>query len=606
MKRATLAEGRFNLAAERRFNAARADRDYEAAFRDAGLGAVGDDPQAVAARVAASAARESLVAALDDWAVCAADAPRRAWLLGVARRADPDAWRDRVRDPAAWGDRTALAALARTAPIAGQPAHVLVALGERLQDVGADGAGFLERVQRAHPDDFWAAFTVARMLHGGPDPEAAVAFYRRALTLRKDSAAVYNNLGLIPFARRDWHVAYDEYRKALEIDPYLAPAYNNLGLALKGEGNWPEAVQRFREAILRDPELAPGHYNLGEIWAYEGRLDEAIAHYRQALRIDPEFARAEYLLGAALAGRGRLDEAYDRSERAVRDDAAAAWDNRNTRSRAINQGLFHYQRTLEIDPGLALSPNNLGLTPRDADRLNEAIGHYENAIRMEPGLFQAHAALGRALLALGRFREAEAATRRCLDRLPQGHELHANVLAQLRRCEGLISLEGRLPAVVQGKEKPADAAETIEFAELCGIRGQPVAAARLYAEALGASPPSALGLRSDRRYRAACAAALAGCGRAGDGAGLSPAERARWRERAREWLRAEVTLWAKALDGGPDGDRDLVRDKLAQLWADPELDGLLGRESRGELPPAELQEGRALWGEIDALIRRAK
>ena len=36
------------------------------------------------------------------------------------------------------------------------------------------------------------------------------------------------------------------------------------------------------------------------------------------------------------------------------------------------------------------------------------------------------------------FRDAEATTRRCLDRLPRGHELHGNVLAQLRRCERLM------------------------------------------------------------------------------------------------------------------------------------------------------------------------
>ena len=75
----------------------------------------------------------------------------------------------------------------------------------------------------------------------------------------------------------------------------------------------------------------------------------------------------------------------------------------------------------------------------------------------------------------------------------------------------------------------------IEFAELCGILGQPAAAARLYAMALDASTPPAMDVRSDHRYRAACAAALAGC-RRGDGANLSPAEQARWRERAREWL----------------------------------------------------------------------
>ena len=200
LDRATLVEGRFNAVAERRFNNARADRNYESAFREAGFGAIGDDPAGVAARIAASAARLPLVAALDDWAICAADERRRAWVLGVAQNADPDAWRGRARDPAAWADRTALAELARTAPVAGQPAPFLVALGERLHDLGGDGTAFLARVHQGHPDDFWAALTLARALQEGPDPDAAVAPYQRALELRRDSAAVYNDLGLIPYA----------------------------------------------------------------------------------------------------------------------------------------------------------------------------------------------------------------------------------------------------------------------------------------------------------------------------------------------------------------------------------------------------------------------
>jgi hypothetical protein len=60
------------------------------------------------------------------------------------------------------------------------------------------------------------------------------------------------------------------------------------------------------------------------------------------------------------------------------------------------------------------------------------------------------------------------------------------------------------------------------------------------------------------------------------------------------------------LDGGPDADRVLVRDKLTHLWTDPDLAGLLDQGSPGELPPAERQECRTLWIEIDALIRRAQ
>src|SRR5262249_61196499 len=78
--RAAAVKGRFDV----RHNAERADREYEAAFREAGIGRVGDDPASVAARIGSSTTRDELVAALDDWAVCA----RRAGPAGVRDRLD--------------------------------------------------------------------------------------------------------------------------------------------------------------------------------------------------------------------------------------------------------------------------------------------------------------------------------------------------------------------------------------------------------------------------------------------------------------------------------------------------------------------------------------
>ena len=208
LNRCTLVEGQHNHAALLRFNKARADRDYAEAFRDQGLGEPPNDPEGVAARVRASKWAAHLVAALDDWAVCAADPARQDWLLGVARRADPDPWRDRVRDPAAWRDGKALAELARAAPLAEQPVPLLLALGERLSATGEDGVGFLRRVQEQYPDDFWANFTLALALHGagrhpGGDPAPALAYYEKALEIRPQAVAVLNDLGVVLFDK-DW------------------------------------------------------------------------------------------------------------------------------------------------------------------------------------------------------------------------------------------------------------------------------------------------------------------------------------------------------------------------------------------------------------------
>ena len=340
-------------------------------------------------------------------------------------------------------------------------------------------------------------------------------------------------------------------------------------------------------------------------------MDDAVGHCRAALRIDPGFAQAHYNLGFALVGRGRLDEANDRRRAALRIDPEAARAHDIIYGVAVAEGFEHFGQLLRIDPKFTVSHNNLGLTPRDAGRLNEAIDHFERVIRMDPGTdagldARAAAALGQALLALGRFHEAEAATRRCLDRLPRDDALRANVETQLRRCRRFLALRDRLPAVLRGKDTPRDAAESLEFAELCGMQGRFAAAARLYADAFAASPPPPDDPGTTHRYTAACAAALAGCGRGEDGATLGEADRARWRGQAREWLRADLAGWARTLESGPESDRLLVRRRLAHLWADPDLAVLFDHDALDRLPPAERQECRTLWGEVDALIRRAQ
>lgn len=611
LARLTLAEGYYNPGADRRFNDGRANRAYEAAFREAHVGTPADDPEDVGSRVAASAFRAPIVSALDDWAACAADARRRDWVLRVARRADPDAWRDRARDPAVWEDPAALARLARSAPVAGQPLSLPVALGERLQAAGGDGTGCLSRLRQAAPDDFWVNLVLGNAFREQGDAGAAAHCYQQALTVRNDSAVTYNNLGLVSFGRYDMSAAIERFHQALRIDPRFAPAYNNLGISLRVRGSLLDAIPQYREALELDPGLAPAHANLGEALGANGEMDDAIVHCREALRIDPETARAHYYLGLALARRGRLDDVYDRRREALRIDPEAAHACDIIFGEALNAGFVHLDQFLRIDPEFRASYNNLGLTPRDAGRLSEAVDHFEQACRMalrsDPWLAgRVPAVLGQALLALGRLREAEAAARRGLDRLPRDHELRANVEALLRRCRRLAALKDRLPEVLQGKERPRDAAGFLEFAELCGMQGRFAAAASLYADALAASPPPPGDTGSTHRYTAACAAALAGCGRGEGGATLGEADRARWRGQAREWLRADLAGWARTLESGPESDRLLVRRRLAHLWADPDLAVLFDHDAPDRLPPAERQECRSLWREVDALIRRAQ
>jgi tetratricopeptide (TPR) repeat protein len=612
--RSTFVEGRDNHPAEVRFNNARADREYKTAFRDAGLGEPPDDPDGAAGRVGASAVRVPLVAALDDWAVCSPDKVRRDWVLRVARGADPDAWRARARDPAAWGDAVALAELARTAPVVDQPPPLLLALGEQLQLAGGDGIGLLRRVQEQYPDDFWVNFTLGRVLYGavrqGKDNWIAVIpYYQKALDIRPKAVAVHNNLGLVLVdvgwlednANGRWGPgAITTFRRALHIDPDFAPARNNLGLCLKRRGVWIVAEQEYRDALRADPGLAPAHFNLGEVDAGSGRINDAIGHYREALRVDPDFALAHYHLGIALVAKGRLDEVFE-------DYPVGVESLNHFRGSALHEAIDYYYKAYLNDPEWVAARNGLRIPPQDGARLDEAIDHYRQAIRLKPGrYYQPHGALGQALLAKRQFVEADAAIGRCLELLPPKEAKIRGNLERLReRCRHLLALEGRLAGIVRGADQPA-AGECLEAAELCFVKHDYATAARLYAEALAATPKLTRDLRAGHRFNAARAAALASGGQGDDAAGLGEPEREGLRKQARDWLRLDLAAWAKKVDTGTAADRIQAQKTLAPWRDDPDLAGLRDADNLEKLPPDERQECRALWQEVAALLRRTR
>jgi hypothetical protein len=214
-------------------------------------------------------------------------------------------------------------------------------------------------------------------------------------------------------------------------------------------------------------------------------------------------------------------------------------------------------------------------------------------------------ALGQALLAKRQFAEADAAIGRCLDLLPPKEaKIRANLKRQLQRCQHLRALEGRLPAVVQGKDKPA--ADCLDLAELCCVKNHYATAARLYAEALAATPRLTEDLRAGHRFNAARAAALAGGGRGDDVAGLGEPEREALRRQARDWLRLDLAAWAKKVDTGTEAERIQARKTLAPWRDDPDLAAMRDPAALGKLPPAERQECRALWRDLDALLERAQ
>src|SRR5262249_40550656 len=85
---------------------------YAQIFRESGIDVNALDAEEAAERIRARTITVELVAVLDDWAWTMAIDNERLHLSAVARLADPDPWRNRLRDALKQGDRKALEALA--------------------------------------------------------------------------------------------------------------------------------------------------------------------------------------------------------------------------------------------------------------------------------------------------------------------------------------------------------------------------------------------------------------------------------------------------------------------------------------------------------------
>ncbi len=245
---------------------AAADRRYAEAFARSGLAKVHDAPDEVARRVNASTVRLALNAALDEWAVCASDKDLRDWLLTISREADHDSlgWGNRIRGSAHWRSRAALTELAKTVPTSGISVSLLLALGERLAAAGGDATEFLKRVQRDHPNDFWA-----NMILGD--------------TLLADSPVEANGY----------------YRAALAVRPQVVVAYTAVGDSLRLQKRNDEALGFYRQAFQIDPSYARNLTNLGNLHRDLHQNGDAMAYYRKAIDSDPNYAWAQFDLANA-------------------------------------------------------------------------------------------------------------------------------------------------------------------------------------------------------------------------------------------------------------------------------------------------------------------
>ena len=346
-----------------RVNDSMTDHSYAAAFQQYGIEIKNQDTRQAAARILASSVRDELITALDHWALVRKrlkDHDGRQRLLAVARAADAEPWRNRLRDvlEPPYSEKEKVLQLAASAPIRELSPATVVSLARLLHFEGEteQSIALLRQAQRARPNDFWinldlgyylhnikpprwddsirfsaiavalrpendiAHYVFARSLHGkGAFDEAADAF-GQVIAMRSGSkkSNVFALFGLASSLHelKQWDRSAVAYADALDQMKHI----NRHGLP----GPW-MVIAREDELFTRVQSLRPNDHRLWSLraryYAFGSHWDRAAADYARGVQARPleddsfEYACVLLLLGDKQGYRQLFNELLDAASR---------------------------------------------------------------------------------------------------------------------------------------------------------------------------------------------------------------------------------------------------------------------------------------------------
>jgi arylsulfatase A-like enzyme/Tfp pilus assembly protein PilF len=288
------------------------------------------------------------------------------------------------------------------------------------------------RVLSARLTDFHAA------VPGAPQAEAP------------EVAARLQSLGYVSgsAAPKTHYTERDDPKQLVAIDRRMKEA-----VALDEEGSLPGAIRLYGEILKDRPDMMAASRHLAFDQWRAGAVPAAVDTLRAALRAGPATPGAQIQLGTYLMESGRAAEAIELLRvAAAAEPSLDAWNALGiayARGGRATDALATFDRSLAIDPGNAMTFENIGTVHLEAGRLADAKRAFEHATASNPDSSQAHAGLAVVALKSGDRQTAIAQWTRSVDLQPSNFDAVYTLGMQLAQAGQMDAARHYLTQFVQ-------------------------------------------------------------------------------------------------------------------------------------------------------------
>jgi len=257
-----------------------------------------------------------------------------------------------------------------------------------------------KRLARQHPNDWWAAFDLARAEYLGGDSGKAA---RRAasLTAHSNRWEAWTLLGIADAHLGQHEASTRAFRQAARLDPNHEERWLDLTRELMAQSRYAEAVRMAQEGLQHNPASYALWLRLGAAYLNGGRYPEAEKVFRDLIAHNDPTPTATIGLAQVLLRTGRAHEAVSilgQARQRLGDSFLLAYFSGIAldRSGQHRDALHAFEDALRFNAQSAEVHRWLGQIELQSRNATGAIDQFTQALKLDPSNSQARLLLSRA------------------------------------------------------------------------------------------------------------------------------------------------------------------------------------------------------------------